>query len=75
MKKKVGWILVLTFLVPLTGCLRPDQNFAKKNLKSWELHGKAARAHYETLSNEDTKRIRIQSLDESIATARKAVKK
>jgi hypothetical protein len=74
-KALVGLILTLTCLVLLTGCLRPDQNFAKKNLKNWQLHGKAARAHYEKIQDEDTKKIRIRDLDASIETARKAVKK
>ncbi len=75
-KKRVGWILALMCLGLLTGCsLSVNQNFAKQNLKNWNLHSKAARAHYEKIEDADTKRIRIQALDASIKTAAKAVKK
>ena len=50
--KRAGLILTLMCLVLLTGCsLSVNQNFAKKNAKSWDLHSKAARAHYMSMKN------------------------
>ncbi len=71
--KRVLLILTLMCLVPLAGCsLLPNANFAKQNLKNWELHAPAARKHYNTLE-EDSKKIRNRSLDSAINLAKKAV--